>query len=273
MADQAHEQTGGRWSLIAPFAVLGALAFSALFGFVILPLAQGPSANLPPWLAICRAIGLLPGTPAVSRPPFSATAAPVSLVQWTPRTMQILASANPVPGQQLAENLCSSCHGEEGMTVSDQYPRLAGQSPQAIYKQLSDFRSGARFNAAMTAVAKTLTDEQLAQVASYFGHVRGGPTLGTAQLGNDNSYIVRLINRGDPTRRIPPCEACHETNAGGPPEAPEILGQNGAYLQRQLMAFRAGDRRNDVYRRMRDIAGRLTPAEVALVADAYQGVY
>ena len=52
-----------------------------------------------------------------------------------------------------------------------------------------------------------------------------------------------------------------------------ISGQNAAYLERQLIAFRAGQRRNDVYERMRDIAARLRPDEVHRVAQAYQGLY
>ena len=52
-----------------------------------------------------------------------------------------------------------------------------------------------------------------------------------------------------------------------------IDGQNAAYLERQLAAFRSGDRRNDVYRRMRDVAERLSPGEIDRVSATYQGTY
>jgi cytochrome c553 len=264
-----------RWSTFVGLAVAGTLAFSVIFGLVVLPLAQAPGAGLTPWLAICRALGVAPGTPAQPQPPVSATAEPVSLVQWTPHTLQILASADQRPGAALAASVCSACHGDQGLSISDDFPRLAGQSPEAIYKQLSDYRSGARVNPAMTMVAKTLTDDQLAQVANYFGHIprEAGPVLGRAHLEGGDATMIRLINRGDPSRQLPPCQACHASGVGGPPEAPVINGQNTGYLERQLTAFRAGDRRNDVYRRMRDIAGLLTPDEIKRISATYQGTY
>jgi len=263
------------WSLIAGLVVVGALAFSTLFGLVILPLAQAPGAGITPWLAICRALGVAPGTPAQPQPPVSATAQPVSLVKWSPHTLQILASADQRPGAALAAAVCANCHGEQGLTISDDFPRLAGQSPEAIYKQLSDYRSGARVNPVMSALAQTLSEDQLAQVASYFGHVprQSGPVLGRAQLEGGDPEMLRLINRGDPARRLPPCQACHASGVGGPLEAPVIDGQNAAYLERQLAAFRTGERRNDVYRRMRDIAALLKPDEIKRVSETYQGTY
>lgn len=262
------------WSLIAALVVVGALVFSTVVGLVVIPLAQAPGAGLTPWLAICRALGVAPGTPAQPQPPVSATAQPVSQVEWSPKTLQILASADQRPGAALAASVCASCHGDQGFSISDAFPRLAGQSPAAIYKQLSDYRSGARVNPTMTMIAGALTQDQLAEVASYFGHIQsGGPLLGRAQLAGGDAGMIQLINRGDPARRLPPCQACHASGVGGPPEAPVIDGQNAGYLARQLTAFRTGDRRNDVYRRMRDIAGRLSPDEINRVSATYQGTY
>jgi cytochrome c553 len=275
MSDAQHrardERAERRWGVAAAAVVAGALAFSAFFGFIVLPLAQAPGAGIDPWTAICRAVGLKPGTPARPQPPVSAVAQPVSQVVWSPHTLAILASADQRPGAELASGLCASCHGEDGLIYSDQFPKLAGQSPAAIYKQLSDFRSGARVNDQMTAIAQSLTTDQLAQVAAYFGHQRAGAILGRGYFDPDSNHVPRLVGRGDPARRIPPCEACHAAGAGGPIEAPVIAGQNAAYLERQLLAFRTGQRRNDVYQRMRDIAARLRPEEIHSVAQTYEG--
>jgi cytochrome c553 len=167
MSDEPRPASGDRrWGLIAAAAVAGALAFSTIVGFIVIPIAEAPGGGIDAWTAICRAVGVQPGVPGHPQPPVSATAQPVSQVVWSPHTLAILASADPRPGAELASGLCASCHGEDGLTVSDQFPKLAGQSPEAIYKQLSDFRSGARANDQMSAVAQTLTSDQLAQVAS-----------------------------------------------------------------------------------------------------------
>ena len=273
MDDEHHPSAEDkRWALWAGVVVAGVLGSSLLVGLVVLPIAQAPNAGIDAWTAICRAVGLSPGTPAQPQPPTSATAVPVSQVRWSPRTLKILASADPRPGAALSTDVCSACHGEEGMSITDQFPRLAGQSPEAIYKQLSDYKSGARYHAQMTPVAQALTTDQLAQLAAYFGGLQKGVALGRADVLAEDD-IARLILRGDPARQLPPCESCHARGSGGPPEAPVIAGQNAAYIAAQLHAYKTGQRRNDVYRRMRDIAGRLSDDEISRLSETYQGTY
>jgi cytochrome c553 len=81
---------------------------------------------------------------------------------------------------------------------------------------------------------------------------------------------VRLVELGDPARNIPPCAACHRPGAGGPIEAPILSEQDRDYLIAQLKMYASGERRNDVYGRMRTIAARLTPAEIAGLARYYR---
>jgi cytochrome c553 len=261
-----------RWSLAAGGIVAGVLFFSVVVGVVILPVAQAPNAGISAWTAICRAVGLQPGTPAQRQPRSTAQASPVSQVRWSPETLAILARADARPGAALAAETCANCHGEDGLTVSADFPKLAGQSPQAVYKQLSDYRSGARVHADMTRTAKALTESQLAEVAAYYGHQFAGSALGDAAILAEDDIAI-LIYRGDPARRMPPCESCHARGVGGPPEAPVLAGQNAQYIERQLRAYKSGQRRNDVYRRMRDIAAGLSDAEIARLARAYQGTY
>lgn len=261
-----------RWFVWSSFVVAGALAFSMAVGLVILPIVQAPGAGIDAWTAICRAIGIEPGTPARPQPVSTALAAPVSLVEWSPRTLKILASADTRPGAALAADVCSACHGEGGLSISDDFPRLAGQSPQAIYKQLSDYKSGARVHPQMTPVVQPLTNDQLAELAAYFGSSPARVALGRADVLAEDD-MADLILRGDPSRALPPCESCHARGSGGPPEAPVIAGQNAGYTQRQLLAYKSGERSNDVYRRMRDIAGRLSDEEIARLARTYQGTY
>lgn len=50
-----------------------------------------------------------------------------------------------------------------------------------------------------------------------------------------------------------------------------ITGQSKEYILTQLNAYAAGQRKNDVYGRMRDISRKLTPAERAELARYFEG--
>src|SRR4029450_372956 len=131
-----------------------------------------------------------------------------------------------------------NCHGEQGFSMSGDYPHLAGQSAAAIYKQLSDYRTGARANPQMSPVAAKLSEQQLAQVAVYFSF-HGDPGGLGRRYPLPAPSIIRLTHRGDPERGIPPCESCHARGVGGPPEAPTLTGQHSEYPYRQLKAYAA----------------------------------
>lgn len=266
-----ERKTDRRWALMGAGGVGGFLVFSMVVAFIVLPIAQAPAAGIDAWTAICRAVGLQPGTPAGRQPVSTAKAQPVSQVSWSPKVLDILDGADQRPGAQLAAAVCANCHGENGVSPSGAFPHLAGQSAAAIYKQLSDYKSGARANPLMSPVAAGLTQDQLAQVAAYFAHDNAFGSLGARGVIPD-ARTNELVNRGDPVRGIPPCESCHGVGVGGPIEAPALSGQQQEYLVTQLKAYRSGERRNDVYRRMRDIAAKLNDKEIESLALHYQGL-
>jgi cytochrome c553 len=47
------------------------------------------------------------------------------------------------------------------------------------------------------------------------------------------------------------------------------VGQRAAYLERQLLAFSQGVRRNDINEQMRTLASQLTPREIHAIAAFY----
>ncbi|WP_328230711.1 MULTISPECIES: c-type cytochrome [Lysobacter] len=65
---------------------------------------------------------------------------------------------------------CVSCHGAEGNAPIDPtYPRLAGQYHDYIAHSLQMYRDGDREHALMSSQAKNLNDQQIADLAAYFG--------------------------------------------------------------------------------------------------------
>ncbi len=254
------------WRKWASIIIVGLLAFSVVFGFLIIPVVQGYGAGVDPFTAICRAIGLVPGSPAMRQPTSTAKAQPTTQVAWSTDLLRALARPTQA-GAEVAQ-ACVGCHGEKGIAADPKNPNLAGQSAVAIYKQLHDYKSGSRVHDIMTGVAQGLDDEQVIEVAAHFASANRlalDPT--TAEVLDED--IVQLVQKGDPARSLPACNSCHGATAGGPIESPTIKNQNRDYLAAQLRAFKTGQRRNDIYTRMRSVAAKLNDREIEKLATYY----
>jgi cytochrome c553 len=259
-----------RWRLYASAVVGVGLLMAILIGLVIIPAGQRENAGLGMGHAMRRAAGLEAGSPAVAQPHSQAASLPVSQVSWDPQILRILASGSSRRGAQIAARTCAACHGDKGLSQQT-FPALAGQTPEAIYKQLHDYRTGARANPQMSPVAKSLAVTDLANVAAYYAaEGRNYTALGSRDFSGEVE-IEKLAREGDSRRRIPACMSCHINGVGGPIETPTITGQNHDYLLAQLNAYADGTRKNDVYGRMRSIAAKLTPEERAQLARYFQG--
>jgi cytochrome c553 len=257
------------WRIWSTIVVMGIVLVGILLGVIVIPVVQGWGAGIDAYTAICRALGILPGSPAVPQFTDRTPPTPVSQVVWTPDVLQILARANVAKGKTKVQEICIACHGENGVSASPEYPHLAGQSGAAIYKQLHDYRTGSRINPLMTDIATALDEAVIADVAAYYA---GQPqrNLNPVTLAESPPAIVQLVELGDPHRNIPPCAACHRAGAGGPIEAPVLAEQSDEYLVQQLKLYASGQRRNDVYGRMRLIASRLTEGEIKELAAYYR---
>jgi cytochrome c553 len=260
---EALDQPWRRWASIIIICVL---AFSVVFGFIVLPIVQGYAAGVDPLTAICRAVGIVPGSPAMRQPTSTAKAQPTTEVAWSTDLLRTLARPTQA-GAEVAQ-ACVACHGERGIAPTPQNPNLAGQSAVAIYKQLHDYKSGSRMHELMTPLAQGLHEGQIIEVAAHFAAANRlslDPT--TAEVGDPD--IVQLVQKGDPARSLPACNSCHGPTAGGPIETPTLARQNRDYLAAQLRAYKSGGRRNDIYTRMRSVAGKLSDREIDRLAAYY----
>ena len=86
----------------------------------------------------------------------------------------ITALANDGAGKKKADEACAACHGPEGnKPITPETPRLAGQQYGYLVLALTEYRKGTRDNAVMSAMAKPLTDKEVADLASYFSRQQG----------------------------------------------------------------------------------------------------
>jgi cytochrome c553 len=239
---------------------------TVVLGFVVLPVVQGREQGLDAFAAICRAIGI--NLAVRQAAPANPAAPPASQVSWSPKVFGALRHGDKTSGAKIAEGTCVACHAADGSSADPSIPGLAGQSAFAIYKQLQDYKSGARANDMMSPMAQNLDDAQMADVAAYYSSLVRGD-LDPLHPSFEGPEIEALVEHGDSARGVPPCSACHGAMAGGPIETPTLTGQSPQYVTAALKAFAEGQRRNDIYQRMRGIAAKLTPQEMALLGAYY----
>ena len=81
-----------------------------------------------------------------------------------------LAAGDVKAGRQKAL-ACQACHGLDGSAKIPEAPNLAGQSEAYLIKSLTDYRSGARKNEAMSIVAASLKEQDIADLAAYYAAI------------------------------------------------------------------------------------------------------
>lgn len=195
-------------------------------------------------------------------------AAPSSQVAWTPETMQLLAAGDPGQGKAIhTSEGCAGCHGEQGMSSNPAWPHLGGQLADYTYKQLRDYQDGTRVNGIMQGMLGGLDDQTMADLAVFYASL----SLPSAQeTGVDISVAETLVRKGDGKRLIPACAACHKAPQKRKHHGMPLLeGQNPEYFKITMQAYKTGDRANDVYSVMRNIASQLTSEEIEALAAYY----
>lgn len=174
-------------------------------------------------------------------------------------------------GEAKAKQVCMACHGPQGNSIVPIWPKLAGQHPDYIYKQLMEFKGGGRVNAQMSPMAAPLTEDEMRNVAAYYSsqtQTAGTTAPEQAELGQ------RIFQGGNPDTGVPACSGCHGPTGEGLNLAkfPRIAGQHADYLVQTLKDFRAAARANDPNAMMRGSAARLTDDEITAVAQYLQGL-
>ncbi len=183
---------------------------------------------------------------------------------------------------------CLACHGPNGNSINAEWPNLAGQNAAYIEHQLHLLHDGRRTGKAgdasaamMPAMAVTLSDQNMEDVAAYFSQ------QAASGLEADPSYWQageKLYRSGDRARAIPACAACHGPTGRGNPAAgyPALRAQQSLYVIKQLGAYSADVRYSknekgvsfggDNGNIMHTIAARLTDEDMRNLASYMQGM-
>ncbi|WP_419603863.1 c-type cytochrome [Thiolapillus sp.] len=167
---------------------------------------------------------------------------------------------------------CAACHGADGNSgVNPLWPKLAGQHPKYIMKQLHDFKATKRKDATMAPMAAPLKDQDIEDLAAYFS----SQTRTVGEAAADKVALGQKTYRGGSSNGAPACSGCHGPVGGGNDAAnfPRISGQSAAYVAKQLKAFRSGERANDMNGMMVGVAAKLTDKEIDALSQYVQGLH
>lgn len=202
-------------------------------------------------------------------------------------------AANPTPATEniakpIIDSICMTCHGADGnnriqkadgtFSKTDggaDSPKLAGQHPEYLFKQMREFKDATRQNAVMNGMITMLADNAtMTAAAEYYS----GQTLVPADSANTKdteAFLAgkKIWQRGVLSKGLPACAACHGFSGKGiSAQYPALAGQYPDYLEAQLKAFRDNTRTNDPSKMMRDIALKMTDQEIKLVSDFAAGL-
>lgn len=202
----------------------------------------------------------------------------LTVVMFCAGTAVAQAPAKPdlAKGQKIAGETCAACHANDGNSPASANPKLAGQFPEYLHRQLMHFKPQAgkkaeRENPVMAGMVAALSSDDMRNVAAYYGSQKLKPAVAKdkdlAALGQ------KLYRGGNTAAGVPACAGCHgPTGAGMPAQYPRISGQFPEYIAEQLKAFRAGTRANDPNGMMRGVAAKLTDRDIQAVAEYTAGL-
>ena len=189
---------------------------------------------------------------------------------------QPAAKADPAKGQQIATQVCAACHAADGNSPAAPNPKLAGQFPDYLRKQLQNFKPASgkkadRENPVMAGMVASLSDDDMRNVAAYYGSQKLKPE--SAKSKELAARGQKLYRGGNLATGVAACAGCHgPEGAGIPGQYPRISGQFASYLETQLLAFKAGTRANDPNGMMRGVAARMSEVEIKAVAEYASGL-
>jgi cytochrome c553 len=166
-------------------------------------------------------------------------------------------AADIAAGKEKAE-LCVGCHGEAGISQTENIPSLAAQPDQFIQWQLVFFRAGARKNEQMQPIVEQINNDDIRNLGAYFASL--APPKATQ---DDNPDLSAKGAQAAVGRR---CASCHTDSFAGTKAVARIAGQREEYLTKALHDYKSGVRSGGGMAAMADVAYPLSEEEITALA-------
>jgi cytochrome c553 len=167
-------------------------------------------------------------------------------------------AADLAAGKEKAE-LCAGCHGEAGISKTENIPSLAGQPDQFIQWQLVFFRAGSHKNEQMQPIVEQINNDDIRNLGAYFASL----TPPKASAPDDNPDLSKKGAQAAVGRR---CASCHTDSFAGTKAVARIAGQREEYLVKALHDYKSSVRSGGGMAAMADVAYPLSAEEIEALA-------
>jgi cytochrome c553 len=167
-------------------------------------------------------------------------------------------AADIAAGKEKA-GLCVGCHGEGGISQTENIPSLAAQPDQFIQWQLVFFRAGTRKNEQMQPIVEQLNNDDIRNLGAYFASL----TPPKNPKPDDNPDLSKKGAQAAAGRR---CASCHTDTYAGTKAVARVAGQREEYLLKALHDYKSGVRAGGGMAAMADVAYPLSEEEIEALA-------
>ncbi|MFK7855042.1 MAG: cytochrome c [Granulosicoccus sp.] len=161
--------------------------------------------------------------------------------------------------------ICALCHALDGNSHMAKFPKLAGQKPAYIEKQIRDFLSGKRTNdgGQMVAIVTEITETEIPAIAAWFASQSAPAPLDTLIDSQRGKEIYVSAGCGD----------CHSTSSTSEDAMliPHLSAQHANYLAKQMRDFQAGNRLHLTSKHSSDPVAVLSLPDIEAVAQFLHG--
>jgi|SRR4051812_8679255 len=166
-------------------------------------------------------------------------------------------AADVAAGKAKAE-ICAGCHGDNGISQTENIPSIAGQPDQYIQWQLVFFRAGSRKNEQMQPIVAEINNEDIRNLGAYFSQ------LAPPKSSEDND--PELSKKGAQAAAGRRCGSCHTDTYAGTKAVARLAGQREEYLVKALHDYKANLRVGGGVAAMADVAYSLSEEEITALA-------
>jgi cytochrome c553 len=166
-------------------------------------------------------------------------------------------AADLAAGKEKAE-LCTGCHGENGISQTENIPSLAGQPDLFVQWQLVFFRSGTRKNEQMQPIVEQLDNADIRNLGAYFASL--APPKPPPDKDPD------LSRKGAQAAAGRRCASCHTDAYAGTNAVARVAGQREEYLLKALHDYKSGTRSGGGMAAMAEVAFPLSEEEITALA-------